>query len=685
MNRKFLIALIVLLTLAICVVLGGTVVFALQSPNLGRLIGLAPTPTVQVTTTPTRRSPNSSSSARSSSSSTSSASGILPATPLPSVSTATLDALQRTQIPFRDLYQIVPRLRKQPDLAKSIPTPTPRTRKIGDKDTFFVIENQTTGQYRTVTATLRVITPNGYFWTEDGMDIPASALQKSADFWEKTVYPTNTKYFGDAGRGLDGDTRIHILCTEFPDAAGYFSGVDSFSHLLMPYSNERNLIYMNARAVMVGSDEFNGDLAHEFQHLIHNRQQQFATGWIDEGLGDLAIKLNGFPVLGVSEQLSRQYNTQLNTWASGQAQLPHYAASYFFFNYAAQRFGPNFIRNVIHAPREGINGVQAVLDQTQNGLRFEDLFSDWAVTNYLNDPSVANGRYAYQNEPNFRVTRVPTLDTFPTTRAFQTHEYAASYLTLQPADTPNVTVYFTGTTTVKLLPVDAHGGQWMWYSNRADVSDMTLTRQFDLSKTNKATLQFWTWYDIEPNYDYGYVEVSTDAGKTWDTLKGKYTTNENPNGANYGQAYTAKSGVTGDQAPAQWVQEQIDLSPYAGKTILLRFEYITDDAYNLPGWAIDDIAIPEINYAENVESGEGGWQAAGFIRTDNVLPQKYSVQVIEFGSSTRVLPLPLDSQNRGSLTISGLGKEVSKAALVISAFAPTTTESTEYQVGVAPK
>jgi hypothetical protein len=262
-------------------------------------------------------------------------------------------------------------------------------------------------------------------------------------------------------------------------------------------------------------------------------------------------------------------------------------------------------------------------------------------------------------------------------------QYASEYFSLNP-EGGDVTIYFTGTTTAKLVPADAHSVKWMWWSNRSDVSNMSLTRGFDLSRTSKATLNFWTWYDIEKNFDYAYVEVSTDGGKTWDVLPGKNTTTENPNGASYGPAFTGRSGAKEEQSPAQWVQEQVDLSAYAGKQILLRFEYITDDAYNAPGLALDDIAIPEINFSDNAETSSG-WDAKGFIRTDNVLPQRYVIQVVEVGGATRVSRIKLDDQNRGSFTISGFGKEVSRAELIVNAFAPVTTEQTQFQYSVVPK
>ena len=105
---------------------------------------------------------------------------------------------------------------------------------------------------------------------------------------------------------------------------------------------------------------------------------------------------------------------------------------------------------------------------------------------------------------------------------------------------------------------------------------MTLTRAFDLTGLSQATLEVWLWYDIEEDWDYAYIEVSTDAGQTWDILRGQYTTDSNPNGNSFGHAYSGKSG-SADEAP-DWVEEEIDLAPYVGQEILLRFEYITDGA-----------------------------------------------------------------------------------------------------------
>lgn len=669
MNRKLLITLLAIIAVCVVLLVAGAVVLGSR---------LAPRPTALANVP---------------SSATSAPQALLPesSTPLPSVDLTTENALKTTEIPERNLYEIVPSLKKNLALLTPVPTPVAKAWRIGDKDTFFVVENASTGKYRTVTATLQVAVPHAYYWVEDGINFDKAALQKSADVFESTIYPTNHKYFGnEMSPGPDGDVHIHILNTRFQDAAGYFSSEDTFPRNIVPFSNARNIIYLNMDALKPGTDEYSADTAHEFQHLIHSYEAQHKTGWIDEGMGDLAIKVNGYDVGGVLRLFGRNPNTQLDTWANDpQASLAHYAASYLFFDYTAGRFGPDFTRQVIHAPGEGINGIQAVLDQRTPKMQFDDLFADWAVANYLNDPTIENGRYAYTNEKTFRIQNEPILSQFPITRTAQMREYATNYFALQPSSTgatpAAITVYFTGTTTAKLLPADARSGKWMWYSNRADLANMTLTRQVDLTQVTKATLQYSAWYDIEKNFDYGYVEASTDGGKTWDILPAKNSNTDNPNGASYGPAYTARSGTSDDNAPAQWVQDQVDLSPYSGKTILIRFQYITDDAYNAPGWALDDISIPESNWTDNVEGGDSGWQAKGFVRTDNVLPQHFTVQVVETGAKTVVDRIALDNQNRGSLTIDSFGKDVSRAELVITAGAPTTTEQASYEFAVVPK
>jgi hypothetical protein len=123
----------------------------------------------------------------------------------------------------------------------------------------------------------------------------------------------------------------------------------------------------------------------------------------------------------------------------------------------------------------------------------------------------------------------------------------------------------------------------------------------------------------------------------------------------------------------------LDLSAYAGQEILVRFEYITDDAVNREGWLIDDVCILETGFCDDLESGTQDWEARGFVYSDNRVRQRYLVQAIQIaqGEALRVLQMPLDEAQQGKLELRNVGPD-DRIVLVISALAPVTTEQASY-------
>jgi hypothetical protein len=190
---------------------------------------------------------------------------------------------------------------------------------------------------------------------------------------------------------------------------------------------------------------------------------------------------------------------------------------------------------------------------------------------------------------------------------------------------------------------------------------MTLTRAFDFSGVNTPiTLSFSTLYDVEKDYDYVYLEVSED-GQNWQIIKSTSSTDTNPTGASFGWAYNGKSN--GD---ATWIQENADLSAYAGKKVQVRFEYITDAAVNGEGLVVDDVRVDAVNYSTDFETDDGGWVGKGFVRVENALLQTFrlaliiegngatSVQMIEVSADQVAdIPLALKSGQRAILVVTG--------------------------------
>ncbi|WP_127791946.1 immune inhibitor A domain-containing protein [Agromyces sp. LHK192] len=167
-----------------------------------------------------------------------------------------------------------------------------------------------------------------------------------------------------------------------------------------------------------------------------------------------------------------------------------------------------------------------------------------------------------------------------------------------------------------------HSGANMWFTGAdQDWADLRLGRTVDVPATDP---KFWMWSDyvIEADWDYGFVEVSTDGGTTWTEQKvfaedgTEVSTPDgyaDPNGrlADFGTDGAPKQyGLTGDSHG--WRHDYVDLTPYAGQTVQLRLRLATDAAYQDKGWFADDFAVTsgaDAVWTDDVESGDNGWTA----------------------------------------------------------------------------
>jgi hypothetical protein len=130
------------------------------------------------------------------------------------------------------------------------------------------------------------------------------------------------------------------------------------------------------------------------------------------------------------------------------------------------------------------------------------------------------------------------------------------------------------------------------------------------------------------------------------------------------------------------VDERIDLSAYAGERVLLRFELVNDDGTNGPGWAIDDLAVPEIGFSDSAERDAGGWQRQGFRILSQELPQRFALQLVTMGPTPQVQEITLDGQNRATIDLAGLGTDYPKAVIVVVGETDGTTERAGYRYNV---
>ena len=546
---------------------------------------------------------------------------------------------------------------------------------VGQQDTFW-LEDPTGRRSYTITATLRSIGDHAYFYLQQGEQIADADIARSTADFDNTIYPLVT---GDVGPpatpGIDDDPRITILVADLKGAGGYFTTIDNEPASIERTSNQRKMIYVDLGSARPGTTTFDGYVAHEFQHLVHFNRNPDAQTWINEGMSEVFREQVTGSLLNIPvyEEVP---DTQLDDWPGlGEGSpLPFYGAAHSFLRYLLQHYGGLDKAGVLAAePGDGIAEVRAYLAQQGAAESFEDVFADWLVADLINDP--AGGRYS-QNDPAIAVHTIQPLSA-PSETDATVHQFGANYYSVQPGGAA-LTVDFAGATTVPAIPATPPGGGSMWWSQRGDSIDSTLTRSVDLSGVQVATLQFSTWYDIERDYDFGYVEASTDGGDTWTALKGAHTTDDNPFGIALGPAYTGASG--GGASPA-WLDETVDLTAYAGRRILLRFEYVTDESTNRNGWAIANLRIPEPGLNNNADS-DSGWTAQGFVRLTGPLPQTFLVQaVVTAGGSTSVQRLQLDQNNHGTLTIPAGAERV---VLIVSGTTDKIRTPASYHLSVRP-
>ena len=610
--------------------------------------GVTPSPTPTATVAPTPLS-------------TPTPTNIPTAVPTSTPTATPTPVVDRSLPPDRDLFALAQRLvLKSQDSIPRVVNPEPVIYQEGRKDRFNVTEILARQVYQ-VTATLQLVSGHAYWYVDDNVGFEMDALEESARVYEEEIYPRVTQVFGtEMVPGVDNDVHLTILHTPLRGVAGYYSSVDEYPTQVHRYSNQREMIYIDTSALALNSRSYLGTLAHEFTHAIQFRVDPTEDTWINEGLAEMGRKIAGYTPVFRNSFLASP-SVSLTLWPEvSTASIPHYGGSSLFMDYLAQHYGTENLLLLLEEQADGTQGVEAYLATVGADKSFRELFADWVVANYLDDPE--GGVYSYP-AGDIRSTVLETIGA-PMEVSDLAPQYGARYYDLR-LEAPRVSVTFQGQREIPLFPEDLPEGGDCWWSNRGDSIDTTLTGRFVLPAVEPLTLTYSLWYRLEQGWDFAYVEVSTDGGITWDILEGTHTSPEDRLGNAFGPGYTGNSGG--------WLQDQVDLTSYAGQKVLLRFEYVTDDAIHGPGLCVGDIAIPEANFFDDGEEGNGVWDARGFVWTTNSVPQSYVLRVIEMGAESRVRDIPLDESQAATFTIEGIGSRIDHAVIVVAGTADQTT------------
>ena len=199
--------------------------------------------------------------------------------------------------PDRDLYQLAGELKLHTDPASisRVVNPDPVSYQPGREDTFWLVNFRNLELYQ-AEFELRLVTPRAYWYVQKGQRILQSDLVRAAKDFEETIYPQVSAAFGQEwSPGIDNDPHLSIIHAPIQGVAGYFSSSDEHPLSVYPYSNQREAIYINSRALKVGDSSYLEVLAHELQHAIHWANDGSEETWVNEGLSDLGLAALLYP------------------------------------------------------------------------------------------------------------------------------------------------------------------------------------------------------------------------------------------------------------------------------------------------------------------------------------------------------------------------------------------------------
>src|SRR5919109_1064070 len=313
--------------------------------------------------------------------------------------------------------------------------------------------------------------------------------------------------------------------------------------------------------------------------------------WVNEGMADVAIEVNGFGSLTSSHTSDYAVNgeDQLTHW---DGNLYDYGNAYSFFSYFLEHYGPpddpgtpDFKENyalaedVTKVETDGLEGVDSILatnpyepqiDPYYHDNTANDVYLDRAVANVVNDCDVGVEQYCYKQLSAFKVSLHGDFDAFPQSESGDSNVYGDQYYQFLSAADGDFTV--ESPSIVPLVPNEdgmPSPTHELWL-NRGDEMETFATRAATFPAASQPHLKFGFWFSIEEDWDYAYLEVSTDDGATWQSIPCcEAAETFDPNGNNDGNGITGLSdGVDNqlpipDPGPAAWQTADVDLTSFA--------------------------------------------------------------------------------------------------------------------------
>ncbi|MFX1412956.1 MAG: hypothetical protein ACFFA2_03880, partial [Promethearchaeota archaeon] len=499
----------------------------------------------------------------------------------------------------------------------------------------YVSINYYYGYYFTTWMELMAVGEEAEIWVQTDLSWPegdprptpvitSEQCEYLADEFDSVIYPLTTSYFGMPDYKEGWDSPYSHMVGAPPDytydpegkSVVLVSNIrdDNYYDYTYPYFVigvysptiegwfDRNVVSLdgnNWQNYLAGpGGQYEGTLAHEYQHLIHDDYQAIKTPFMNEGCSMFAELLCGYPTAwnDINSFLATPDNS-LTEWGDqgGINALADYGQALLWATYLVDNYGDEFLKNYVQNGITGVPGVEALLPA---GVSFDDVYRDWTLANFMR---TGYTRIDFNDKAANDVRVYEVKDKWPTdvygtdfgdtitilgynTGVSMVGSYGTDYILLSKLKWQySSELWFNGEDTAWQPHWDKDGTAW--YSG-SSTSESALNLFFDFDATGVSALTFDTQYIIETGWDFGAIQISTDGGMTWTSLSNEYTTSDHQ--GTHPDIIPNLPGLTGRSDG--WIPMSFELSAYSGPAII-RFRYMTDWGTEWDGWWIDNVAL----------------------------------------------------------------------------------------------
>ena len=247
----------------------------------------------------------------------------------------------------------------------------------------------------------------------------------------------DTLHFGPIPDELDNDPKLIVFYSALGSFQGsvfdgYFSVYNEVTEAeaqqMNPpgHSNECEMIYMTCYPLNPTDPVRISVLSHELQHMIHWAQDDNEDTWLNEGMSELAMVYFGMP-----DPISGFNSNPDNSLIVWNQQFSDYVKTMLYFTYLEEHYDDgSLIKDIVSEPLNSISGISNQLTLHETEKNFNEIFVDWTIANFLDEPETGNGLYNYEelNLPNF--STVATYSNYPASGGGNINPWAAEYVRL---------------------------------------------------------------------------------------------------------------------------------------------------------------------------------------------------------------------------------------------------------------